>query len=188
MLVSEMITQCNSLVDDTFQPADWIAWFQDAIKDLRPHLRITKTQVVNITPEQTSYTLPADCRLPLYVIVGTTTYPKLAIDDFTSAGAKFDGTTFTIQPAVNTATLARLVYNKNAALPSIAGDTLDVPDDVLPMVKLYACHCSQQKDEEPERVTDFYAEYTTKLKAYIAEVKLMAQDVSSQLNSWVVFR
>ena len=180
MLVSKIISLAEAQCDESYDKADWIDLYNLCQDDLtRPAKMITTKPgiSVTVTATKTSITIASDADLVtaheilnLYYTPAAGAKVKLkriAFDDSYSKGWKMDSTKIYLQGLGTEATgtvdvdyykkLAHCVYV--ASPESYTPTTPEIPEEYHNLYVLYLCAKSQQREEEPEDMATFMAEY-----------------------------
>ncbi len=175
MLVSALISWCNSMyepdtTDYKLSDSTWIAFFNEALVDLKPYLFLRETATADIINETTSYGLPTDFyKMHQLLIKQKSTdeyykiYKLLRVNDVYSTGYRLWETTLEIypEPTEDVTDGLKMYYWKTHPELSETDDEILISDPYA--VGIYALYRIEQSDRT-SKSTDYYRQYEEKIK------------------------
>lgn len=195
--VNALIMEANSTVDETFDNADWMAWFNGALGDLAPYLNLEGMSKVKVDYDEyepdtvvREFPLPADC-MKLNAVLdkdgNMVTIQGMGDRKLPRAITVF-GNTLYVDPEAPIGTEYTLLYTRRPAPLRNDGDVPEIPDEFQQILVIYGCYKSQLKDDELERAQLFYAEYISQKRSLIDHMRRIRPHRSYNSNSWKVIR
>ncbi len=168
MLVSSLITWCNSLYDgggDSVEDNTWIMHFNDAQFDLLPYLQLEGASLTDLVDEQESYELPSDY-YDVYLVQEKSSGEYLEMKeipfwDTTRNGYKIFGDSIYLKIGGKAPTSVtdglRIYYYKKPAELTATTDTIEIADPYL--LGLFALARVETGDRALTQSSKYYSEY-----------------------------
>lgn len=196
--VSNLIMEGNSTVDETFDNADWLAWFNGALGELSLALNLEGKADVTIdydpydpTILHRDFPLPADCIMLSAILDSNGQMLRLTTIDKAKEGSKiyeYGGRIYFSEDYPIGSTFS-LLYTRRPAQLKNDSDVPEVPEEFQQLLVIYGCYKSQLKDDELERAQMFYMEYLTQKNNFETHMKRTRPKKSMGYgSSWQVIR
>lgn len=181
MTVAEIITTAQNLSEEVYDNSAWIRFINMALDDLSVAAKVLqRVTIANLPVTNNALTLPLSHTelvgmqelLNVYITpitpLGTLgQLRRLPISDNMSTGWKLTNNAILIQliTTINNVpvTLATITLDTYTRLPHVVSltDIPPLPTQYLPLIVLFICAKSQQREEEYDGKNDFYNEYLT---------------------------
>lgn len=182
MLISEIIALAEEQCDESYTKAEWIKLFNQCQDDLTPIAKMLYTVeniAVTVASKAASIVIASNATLanaheiknvyylPTVTGAAETQLRRLLVTDRKSKGWKLDPENIKLQGlgAETAGTMAADYYKKLAHCVYVASPesytptTPEIPEEYHNLYVLYLCAKSQQREEEPEDMATFLAEY-----------------------------
>lgn len=183
---AQLITHANNLVDDTFDNAKWIDWFNDALDDLNEVMFIQEKSTITQKNSDGSFVLPTNFKSAILVKTdNSVVLSPLDITDDYSIGYKIFKNSIIIQGT--SADSIDLYYYKLPAYLTTSDITItiDMPTQYDAPLVLFACMRAMQSDDEDARYQTFKADY---LNAKAVLLRNSSKLRPARVGSWQVIR
>lgn len=169
MLVSSLITWCNGIyepdtTDYKLSDNDWIAYFNEALADLKPYLRLKAKHTDDLVEDTGTYTMPTDFYKMFIVQIKAETdadlerIDEVTIEDNYSKGYKL-WEDITIQPTPTESVTDGLVIHYFKEHSEITATTDDIEISNPYLVGLYALGRVETGDRVLDISNRYFNEY-----------------------------
>lgn len=196
--VSSLIMEANSTVDETFDNADWLSWFNGALGDLTPYLNLEGRSAVEIAydvydPSIThrEFDLPANC-IKINAVLNQSGHTLKFIDitraDFEEGIYIYDNK-LCFTKGFEVGAKFNLLYTRRPVQLKNDNDIPEIPEEFQQLIVIYGCYKSQLKDDELDRAQVFYMEYLTQKNSFMDYMKRTRPSKNyGASKSWQVIR
>lgn len=195
--VNALIMEANSTVDETFDNADWMAWFNGALGDVAAYLNLEGKTTIKVDYDKYDtetvvyeFQLPTDC-IKLEAVYDKDMNPVTvqAIGDrvLPKSVCLFNNTLL-VSTDTPIGTEYTLVYTRRPAQLRNDSDIPELPEEFQQLLVIYGCYKSQLKDDELERAQLFYAEYVSQKRSLIDYMRKFRPARTYTNHRWKVIR
>lgn len=173
--VNGLVNACEENVEFKLPKLTWVRFLNEGIMDIYDLLFIEATAVLTRPVGQTYFELPEDIKQIYMVSSSEREYQNWDIAsnkeyDYNFANAAPDGTYSVFEGKLyikgySGTTVDLKYYRKPKFLEAInSKDEVDIPNEYIEVIILYACKKAMQAEDETDRYNIFNSEYSNKRK------------------------
>lgn len=171
--VDDLVNSCQEDIEFRLPKLTWVKYMNDAIMDLYPILFIEADAMLTRPEGQSYFELPKDFK-QLYMVGDTSKeYQHFDIGsskdyDYTFANADSNGTYNIFNGKLTVTNYTELTlpikyFRKPEFLKgTVTDERVDVPNEYIEAIRLYACAKAMLSEDETERYQSFMALYNNK--------------------------
>jgi len=160
MKPEEMFQAAKELCQEEFSPETWLRWFNEALSDLAPVLRLETYEEFNIN-NANSRELPGDIYKIVKFKLDDLDLDEVGIDDKDKKNAYWVGDNQVCFPENKTGKL-KLWYHRRPAKFTLGSSRPDIQEGYEDVILLYAAAKANAPDRWLDSKNDFYREYMTR--------------------------
>lgn len=189
VLLKDLITEANSLADDTFSNTDWVAWFNACLLDLAPLIK--QEDILDgsawVQSGNAYCMLPTNLMEIKLVKLNGAILTRKSVDSLDDGYYIYGGKLFFTNPPQSITSLQIFVVRAPKTLTT-ASTEVEIPDVFSYLLPTFAAYKSQLKEDEPERAEAFFSEYQRGKQELGDYMKNSRQSAIVNNYQWAVIR